>query len=682
MYQIILRIVAVLVTFLVLFQSTILSQKYSSEELDSLIQVASVCDSAGVKAMGDIAGYYYGISNRSMHGHYVHREVECAEALNHHNAKDRAYYHLLIYNLYKTTPDTDSMLIASEKMLNFCKTDTSIQARRYEVITHYIVGNHFFDNVGDVDLGYKYYQEALRAASRNKQYDNILFVASGIFHWLEDEGEFEKAYAFSDSILNIIPDPGLPQNDVHFQNVNKINLKNSLDELRYKNFNVRLNLPNPTDDEYEKVKILGNQLIQKDLNNNFQFNAAVKIRNLCTTLENYLPLDSLLNLSSFGISLEQNFEKKNAEMYYYHAKFLNKKDRYKKAKSHLIQAIEIAKQKEKQYDVIANCYNELTFANLKLGERNAAAKSFDQFKLYIDSAYTRKNKTAVEAVETKYELNLQRSENQLLESEALVLNNQLKQTTFFGGLLLALLSFAIFSYLQKRKSESKLKELNRTKDKVFAILAHDLRNPISALGNLSEKVKFLAKNNRLDELDAMASQTDSKLQALNENLNNVLLWAIKESNLIIVKSESISLHDEVQKICDIYSEDIGLKNIFIKNDITKDLMVKSDIKVVQTIIRNLVSNAIKFSYPQGTIQFHVEESQNKTIVKITDNGIGINNIEIEKDREKLAIRKKSKGSGIGLNICQELATKSGIILKLTPNDQGGTIGILEFDKAA
>lgn len=226
-----------------------------------------------------------------------------------------------------------------------------------------------------------------------------------------------------------------------------------------------------------------------------------------------------------------------------------------------------------------------------------------------------------------------------------------------------------------------LTESNNTKNKLFAILAHDLRNPISSLSNLSEKIKFLKTNNRLDELDEMAKHTDSKLNALNDNLNNILLWAAKESNLVGNEVVKVLIKNELNQINELYKDSIKQKNLVIINNIPDTSFVYIDIRVFQTIVRNLIKNAIKFSYQGGEIEYSLTEKNGLKELKVIDKGIGLESKESKSESLKnTLIRKKGKGTGIGLKLSEELAVKSNLKLSLIPNPDGGAIGLIQFSK--
>jgi len=233
-----------------------------------------------------------------------------------------------------------------------------------------------------------------------------------------------------------------------------------------------------------------------------------------------------------------------------------------------------------------------------------------------------------------------------------------------------------------RKNKIVLERINTQKNQLFAILAHDLRNPISSLTGISETMKYLVEENRLDELDKMARQTDDKLGALNDNLNNILYWAISESNLVSIIPEKFSLNKELEKITELYSDAIHRKGLIVKSNIVDSVIVNADVRVTQTIIRNLINNAIKFSYPEGMLEFSAIVEGGYLELKIKDNGIGIPSKDSSDSQSDLAIRNKAAGSGIGLKISKELAGKSGIQLQLISNADGGATGGVRFPVVA
>ena len=227
--------------------------------------------------------------------------------------------------------------------------------------------------------------------------------------------------------------------------------------------------------------------------------------------------------------------------------------------------------------------------------------------------------------------------------------------------------------ISKRTKE--LRELNDLKTKIFAILAHDLRNPISSLVNIAEKTKFLARHNRLDEIDLLADRSNKKINALNDNLNNILLWAISESKMLTQYPEKLSLRLEIEKILNLYSSDIDMKKLKMYIELEDIDQVFLDITILQTVLRNVISNAIKFSFDGGLVSFiKRKETRDRMILDIIDEGIGFSG-------DKSTIQKaEMKGSGIGLRISKELAIQSDIILTTKSHSNCGTTITLDMPK--
>jgi len=227
-----------------------------------------------------------------------------------------------------------------------------------------------------------------------------------------------------------------------------------------------------------------------------------------------------------------------------------------------------------------------------------------------------------------------------------------------------------------------LSELNATKNKIFAILAHDLKNPITSLADITDKIKFLSKHNRLDELDLLAVQTKNKVNALNDNLNNILLWALSENKILTLRPEKLSLLHEIRKILNLYSHQLDQKNITTHIHLRDIDQVYMDISVLQAILRNFISNAIKFSYHDSDITVAIKsESDDHIELEIEDKGIGIKEGKevIEGDKEK-KIREVGKGSGIGLKICNEIAMQSGVDIRIESTEKSGTKVFLKMPK--
>lgn len=298
-------------------------------------------------------------------------------------------------------------------------------------------------------------------------------------------------------------------------------------------------------------------------------------------------------------------------------------------------------------------------------------------------------------VEMVSDLNKPTFTSDILSIDLVVSQPFRKTTTFFFLCLMGFLSLlwlAVQQYLKTIKERNRkleetvairtkeLTELNKTKNKLFTILAHDLRNPIGSLADITEKIKFLSRNNRLDEIDILAEQTKHKINALDESLSNVLIWALSENKMLVQRPEKLSIKLEINKILDIYSTQINEKEITTSDNLDIIDQTFLDISVLQTILRNIISNALKFSFKGGHVRFE-KTSETKEIISISviDNGIGLDN-KNTLNKMETSIRTKGKGSGIGLRLVKELAAVADISISFTANPEGGCIVRMEFPK--
>lgn len=215
-----------------------------------------------------------------------------------------------------------------------------------------------------------------------------------------------------------------------------------------------------------------------------------------------------------------------------------------------------------------------------------------------------------------------------------------------------------------KESEQKLKDLNATKDKLFSVIGHDLRNPIgsiqSALELLTTDVDLKDTENLKDLLDS--AFTTSK--AAFELLDNLLEWARLQRNEVKFLPVNINLKSQVSDVIALHSEIADNKKIQVKESITDDIVVFSDKNMLQTILRNLISNALKFSYSGKEIHIGAFLSENMVNVFVRDQGIGIESQILEDifnkaNKSSAYGTANEKGTGLGLILCKGFVERCG-----------------------
>ena len=212
-------------------------------------------------------------------------------------------------------------------------------------------------------------------------------------------------------------------------------------------------------------------------------------------------------------------------------------------------------------------------------------------------------------------------------------------------------------------SEAKLKEANYTKDKLFSIIAHDLKGPI---GNFQPILELLTNADDLEEADRNALM-DGLLQGSKTAfslLENLLSWARSQSDGIKLSPKQFIIGEIINKNVDLLSSTANQKAIRIEVKMDDKLTAFADIDSINLVIRNLLSNAIKFTPNQGTITISANDIGRNIEVSIKDNGIGIKKEVIVKlfNLNSGIISSgtnQEKGSGLGLVLCKDFVEKNG-----------------------
>jgi signal transduction histidine kinase len=216
---------------------------------------------------------------------------------------------------------------------------------------------------------------------------------------------------------------------------------------------------------------------------------------------------------------------------------------------------------------------------------------------------------------------------------------------------------------QLEENEKQLSEMNATKDKFFSIIAHDLRNPVSALSVFADQLQHNLKVISSEELSQYISIINQTAKGLFDLLEELLLWTCLQTGRYEFKPVLINLSEVLDSITDLLGTNAAQKNIKFKIEIDKTQTVLADRNMLQTIIRNLVSNAIKFTPPQGIITIKGSDNENLVHISIIDTGVGIEE-DILPDLFKLNSQVTTKGTsgeagtGFGLILCREMVEKN------------------------
>ena len=216
----------------------------------------------------------------------------------------------------------------------------------------------------------------------------------------------------------------------------------------------------------------------------------------------------------------------------------------------------------------------------------------------------------------------------------------------------------VATHLDLYTTKKELKENILVKDKMMSIISHDLLGPLGTIKMsfdmyLAGELKYVQEH-----LEEFLGNIQSSLDSSYSMMVNVLEWARNINNLDKIKIEKIDIKNEISKISKVFIDKLKQKNINYFVDINTDKAICYDIDIFKIIIRNLISNAIKFTPNNGEIKIYLEEINNKTFVCIADTGIGMSPEITEKLLQRNSFYTSNglnneKGHGLGLNIVKD-----------------------------
>jgi signal transduction histidine kinase len=220
------------------------------------------------------------------------------------------------------------------------------------------------------------------------------------------------------------------------------------------------------------------------------------------------------------------------------------------------------------------------------------------------------------------------------------------------------------THLKLRQAYTRLRELNAAKDKFFSIIAHDLRDPFNALIGgfdlLLLSYDRLSEDKKKEYLDMMKATAYNTLNLLN----NLLAWSGVRTGRLVCNPEIIHIRNIVNGVLLLLNKNAVNKNIRLTSLIREYTSAYADRNMTTTVIRNLVSNAVKYTKEGGSIVIDAEEHGEFWEISISDTGIGISPENIEK-LFRIDIRystpgtAEERGTGLGLNLCKELVERNG-----------------------
>ncbi len=238
--------------------------------------------------------------------------------------------------------------------------------------------------------------------------------------------------------------------------------------------------------------------------------------------------------------------------------------------------------------------------------------------------------------------------------------------------------------LKKQKELNKrLKEMNSTKDKFFSIISHDLKSPFNSILGFSELLNDNIEEFKQDELKKITTSIYESAKSAYDLLEQLLAWTAFQSEKIEYKPESISIKVIVAENIKMVNSSAEQKQIQITDNTPDSQLVFVDQNMLNTVVRNLLTNAIKFTYRGGRIDISSTIKNHMLFLSIKDNGQGISAIKLKELFNEGALNStkgtnNESGTGLGLILCKEFIEKNKGKLKVESEEGKGSNFIISL----
>jgi len=697
------------------------AQPAAIDSLKNELAQHSQADTTKVKLLIQLSNAYYNISSDSQIL-YASEASSIANNLNYKKLQSNA--HMQVGNAYFSMNNLDSALAHYTTSLEICHAYgyEDLLASRYNVLGNISIRH---TNYGNALL---YYDSAIAIAEKTDQLGDLARARSNVATVYYEQGSYSAALKnFMETL------------DLHERLGNKKDVESSL--LNITNVYFRLG-------DYNKATEYADKAMQMVKQSGSRYNIISCYTTFAMIYnEQKLYDSSLLYLSK---AYEDALELKNkfvtnllkgnmAECYmnkgmldtayklYYESmitseqlgdlegvavckgglgEILVKRGHYYKGIQYLKDALAILRKKNMKEEAMV-LTGLLSETYEQLGDHKKALQYFHLKSDYKDSIGKDDALKTARSLEFDYILDKKEAQINLLEKDKAIEVSKLKQqrllliAALIGLALVIIIAVLIFRNLrqerlnkmllleQKKEIEiqaEKLQQLNTFKDTTFSVLSHDLRSPINALtGTMAMLEEGIITP---EEFTEHKNELNNKLQSVTLMLDNLLQWAKSQMKGVhTLNPEKISIQRKTLKAFAVLKDAAKQKNIQLISNVPENLYAHADKNQAEMVMRNLVSNAIKFTPDNGKVTVDAEQNGNMIAVRVTDTGIGMSKEQADQlfdgtPNESAQGTNGEKGTGIGLQLSYNFVRNNGGSLVVQSTKGKGTSFLLSLPAEA
>ncbi|MEL6255235.1 MAG: ATP-binding protein, partial [Bacteroidota bacterium] len=344
---------------------------------------------------------------------------------------------------------------------------------------------------------------------------------------------------------------------------------------------------------------------------------------------------------------------------------------YLDAKNYFRDAIELGNTSN-EADLLRDGYEGLKACDSALGNWAAAFQNQQNYKIWADSFQRRSYNKQTAEMQTRFETVQKEAQITQLEQEQEIQNLELQQTeternSLIGIVALLLIAggivFTLLMQLRTRNTEikaqrEKLSVLNESKDRLFAMIAHDLRGPITGFQSVGKIFDHYVQKEDFSKLGAISQRINQQSNQLKQLLDNLLNWSLQQLGVYEAQASDIKLQGLGKEILDRYEAHAQAKGNELVLSIPEELKWKGDKNGLSVVLNNLVGNAIKFT-EKGKIELSASQQDRYMEISLEDTGKGMSPEQVQQllTESKLSSERGTageKGTGLGFQIIHQL----------------------------
>lgn len=358
---------------------------------------------------------------------------------------------------------------------------------------------------------------------------------------------------------------------------------------------------------------------------------------------------------------------------------------YQKSANYLKQALLYAQETNSKED-IDNCFLYLSKIYEQSKNVTEALKYYKLYTEYQKQIFDENTDKKIAEMHEIIETNRREKEIAFINQERKIHALELKEANISRDNLRLIIAFVVFSFIlalvvvrilnkkNKQLAESNalitqksmlMEELNSTKNKFFSIIAHDLKAPLNSLSGFSNLIINHIEALSKDEIKMMAVDLDKSIRNLYDLLNNLLTWARSQMNTIEFKPVNLEVNALFDDLIGLIQLNAQNKKIHLVTNVSTEIKIYADENAVKTILRNLASNALKFTPEDGKVTLAAKQYNEHFVqISVNDTGVGMEALTLTKifrieTKHSTKGTQGESGTGLGLLLCKEFVEKNG-----------------------